>query len=182
MPSRCLRSSLPIYRRRTDLSRAREPDPSVKRRARLQSSYPVREMIKRGWLEDTDATMLELQMARFFEQANCNDIPHITHVAKKSRYDDVPSPQLAWLFRVRQIAQSITVGAYSEKSLRDSLSKLRHLTIEPEEARHVARVLSECGVRLIFVECLPGSKIDGVCFWLDKASPVIGMSLRIRSH
>lgn len=161
-----------------DLSRAREPDPSVKRRAKLQSSYPVREMIKRGWLEDTDATMLELQMARFFEVANCNDIPHIAHAAKKPQYDELPAAQLAWLFRVRQIAQSITAVAYSEKGLRDSLAKLRHLTIEPEEARQVPRILSECGVRLIFVESLPAAKIDGVCFWLDKSSPVIGMSLR----
>ena len=31
------------------LAKAREPDPGVKRRARLQDCYPVREMIKRGW-------------------------------------------------------------------------------------------------------------------------------------
>jgi len=30
----------------------------------------------------------------------------------------------------------------------------------------------------VIVEGLPGSQIDGVCFWLDSASPVIGMSLR----
>src|SRR5579883_600220 len=30
-----------------DLSRARDPDPNVERKARLQSVYPVREMIKR---------------------------------------------------------------------------------------------------------------------------------------
>src|SRR5258708_946105 len=47
-----------------DLAQARDPDPDIARRARLQSSYPVREMIKRGWLEDTDGTMLEIQMAR----------------------------------------------------------------------------------------------------------------------
>src|SRR5688572_23980497 len=32
-----------------DLSRARVPDPSVAKKGKLQSSYPVREMIKRGW-------------------------------------------------------------------------------------------------------------------------------------
>ncbi len=40
------------------------------------------------------------------------------------------------------------------------------------------RILAECGVRLIIVEGLPNAKIDGVCFWLDKVSPVIGLSLR----
>jgi HTH-type transcriptional regulator / antitoxin HigA len=161
-----------------DLSRAREPDPSVKRRARLQFAYPVREMIKRGWLEDTDAAMLELQMARFFERANCNDIPHMPHAAKKSHYDDVPPAQLAWLFRVRQIARTLAVPPYSEKALRDALGHLRRLTLEPEEARRVPRILMDCGIRFIVVESLSGAKIDGVCFWIESGSPVIGMSLR----
>jgi HTH-type transcriptional regulator/antitoxin HigA len=160
-----------------DLSRAREPDPSVKRRARLQSSYPVREMIRRGWLEDTDASLLELQMARFFEVSDCNDIPHMPHAAKKTHYDDIPPAQLAWLFRVRQIARSVAAPPYSAKALRDALGRLRRLTLDPEGARHVSHILMECGVRFIVVESLPGAKIDGVCFWL-KNSPVIGMSLR----
>jgi HTH-type transcriptional regulator/antitoxin HigA len=160
-----------------DLSRAREPDPSVKRRARLQSSYPVREMIRRGWLEDTDAAMLELQMARFFEASDCNDIPHMPHAAKKTHYDDIPPAQLVWLFRVRQIAKFVAAPPYSSKALKDALGRLRRLTLDPEEARHVPRLLMECGVRFIVVESLPGAKIDGVCFWL-KNSPVIGMSLR----
>lgn len=161
-----------------DLARAREPDPSVRRRARLQSSYPVREMIKRGWLEDTDAAMLELQMTRFFGVANCDDVPHLAHAAKKTRYDEIPPPQLAWLFRVRQIAGSIAATQYSEKALREAIGGMRRMTLDPEEIRHVPRILMECGVRLVFVETLPGAKIDGVCFWLDKHSPVIGMSMR----
>ena len=48
----------------------------------------------------------------------------------------------------------------------------------PEEARHAPRILQECGIRLVIVEGLKSSKIDGVCFWLDKDSPVIGMTLR----
>jgi HTH-type transcriptional regulator / antitoxin HigA len=161
-----------------DMARAREPDPGVARRARLQSAYPVREMIKRGWLEDTDAAMLEVQMARFFEVASATEIPHLEHAAKKTSYDDTPPEQLAWLFRVRQIARGVVVPRYSEKALRDALSRLHSLLIDPEEARHVPRLLAECGVRFVIVESLPNAKIDGVCFWLDKQSPVIGMSLR----
>ena len=42
----------------------------------------------------------------------------------------------------------------------------------------MSKILSECGVRFVIVEPLPKGKIDGVCFWLDLNSPVIGMSLR----
>jgi HTH-type transcriptional regulator/antitoxin HigA len=161
-----------------DLARAREPDPAVERRARLQRSYPVREMIKRGWFEDSDSEMLDAQIARFFKVANLNAVPHMSHAAKKSHYDDTPPAQLAWLFRARQLAESIVVAPYSEKKLREAVGEMSALRADPEEVRHVPRILTECGVRFVAVEALPKAKIDGVCFWLNKSSPVIGMSLQ----
>ena len=164
--------------REYELSRARKPDPSVSRRAKLQEHYPVREMIRRGWLEDVDAQMLEIHLARFFEVPSCDDVPHLRHAAKKTHYDEVPPSQIAWLFRVRQIARSVQVTSYSEKHLREATGELARLLLAPEEIRNVPRILAECGVRFVVVEALPGSKIDGVCLWLDAASPVIGMSVQ----
>ncbi len=163
-----------------DLAQARTPDPSVAARRQMQSTYPVREMIKRGWLEQSDATMLETQLVRFFGVNNPDEIPYLAHAAKKSSYEerDIPAAQLAWLFRVRQIARSISVQKYSEKSLLAALTNLQGLLYAPEETRHVPRILMECGVRFILVEKLPQADIDGVCFWLDERSPVIGMSTR----
>jgi HTH-type transcriptional regulator/antitoxin HigA len=161
-----------------DLALARDPDPGISKRARLQSKYPVREMIRRGWLVDADAANLELQMARFFEVEKTEDIPHLPHAGKKPRYDEIPAPQLAWLFRVRQIARSIRAAEYSSEKLRAALPKLRQLLAGPEGISHVPRILAECGVRFVLVEPLPQGKIDGACFWLDPQSPVIGMSLR----
>lgn len=161
-----------------DLANARDPNPGIAKRARIQSEYPVREMIKRGWLEDTDASMLEAQMARFFNVSSINDVPHIDHAAKKTNYDEIPAEQLAWLFRAKQIAKSINVPVkYSEQSLMNVIARLKQLLIDPETIKEVPRMLSECGVIFVIVESLPGSKIDGVCFWLDD-TPVIGMSLR----
>lgn len=162
-----------------DMGRAREPDPSVARRARILGSYPIREMIKRGWFEDTsDTQLIEAQVARFFEVGSVNDVPHLAHAAKRTCYDDIPPAQLAWLFRVKQMANTTAAPRYSGKALREALPRLRRLLSEPEEARHVPRVLSECGVRFVLVESLPGAKIDGVCFWLNSSAPVIGMSMR----
>jgi HTH-type transcriptional regulator / antitoxin HigA len=164
-----------------ELSLARQPDPGVGKRARLQSIYPVREMIKRGWLQDTDAGMLETQMMRFFEVNRLDEILQIPHAAKKAkaaRYDEAEPVQLAWLYRVRQIAKSMVVPTYSEKRLREMCVQFRYLTIDPEEVRHVPKLLSECGVRFMLVEPLPNSKIDGVCTWLDNA-PVIALSTRL---
>ncbi len=160
-----------------DLAQAREPDPGVARKAKLQSKYPVREMIKRGWLTDANASLLETQMARFFEVESPEQIPYFPHAAKKTDYEKFTPMQIAWLFRVRQIAKEILVPKYSEQSLRKALPQLQQFMIDPQETRYIPRLLSECGVRFVIVEALPGSKIDGVCFWLGK-TPVIGMSLQ----
>jgi HTH-type transcriptional regulator/antitoxin HigA len=163
-----------------DLSRATTPNPSVAVRGRIQGKYPIREMIRRGWLVDGDSALLQGQLASFFDVPSSDEIPFLAHAAKKSSYEerDISPAQLAWLFRVKQIARSVGVPMYSERALRETLARLTTLLYAPEETRHVPKLLMDSGVRLIFVERLPQANIDGVCFWLDSFSPVIGMSLR----
>jgi HTH-type transcriptional regulator/antitoxin HigA len=163
-----------------DLARAPAPDPAIARRAKLQTAYPVREMIKRGWLGDTsDAAQLQAQLGRFLRAANSNDVLQPRHAAKKTNAGEEATPaQLAWLYRVIQIAEAVPSPPYAERALKNKMPQLKGLMAEPEGAQHVPRMLMECGVRLVFVEGLPNAKIDGVCVWLDQTAPVIGMSLR----
>jgi len=162
-----------------EMSRARDPDPSIAKRALFQGSYPVREMIKRGWLEDTDISLLEAQLSRFFRKNSVCDIPYMAHAAKKKDYNETSPSQLAWLFRVRQICSEMVLPSYSQTKLKEAVAEiLPRYMLDPEEIRHVPRVLNECGIRFSIVETLPKAHIDGVCFWLDDKSPVIGMSTR----
>ncbi|MDR6659723.1 HTH-type transcriptional regulator/antitoxin HigA [Tardiphaga robiniae] len=160
-----------------EMSNARAPDPGVARRAALQGSYPVREMIKRGWLEDTDVGMLEAQMMRFFKVNRLQDVPHLAHAAKKADYSETTPTQFAWLYRVKQLCSEMVCESYSENKLRSAISNMSRLMVDPEEIREVPRVLAECGVRFAVVETLPKANIDGVCFWLGD-SPVVGMTTR----
>lgn len=161
-----------------EMSNARAPDPGIERRALLQGVYPVREMIRRGWLEDTGIGLLEAQMMRFFCKNDLDGIPYLAHAAKKADYVETTPAQLAWLFRVRQLADEMPVRKYSEKKLRALVDDMPRYMIEPEQVRHMPRALEECGVRFVIVETLPKANIDGVCFWLDDESPVIGMTTR----
>lgn len=159
-----------------DISKAKEPDPSVRTRAALQSRFPVRDMIRRGWIEDAEGSLLEMQVSEFFEAAN-DDIQVPAFAAKRTRYDETPAIQLAWVFRVRQLARLQDVPAYSERDLRARLPELRHLMIHAEAVTEALDILRECGVRLVIVETLPGAKIDGVCTWLDDETPVVGLTI-----
>lgn len=163
-----------------DLAQASEPDPAVSLRAEMLHKYPIREMIKRGWLEDADADHLQKQLAKFLEIKNVDEIPYLAHAAKKSSYEEreIPPAQLAWLFRVRQIAKSMAVPKYSSRALTNAIDRLKDMIPSPEETRHIPRLMTECGVRFVIVEVLPQARIDGACFWLDANSPVIGMSSR----
>lgn len=57
-----------------DLANTPAPDPAIARRAKLQSAYPVREMIKRGWIQGGDADALEFQLARFLRAENTRTV------------------------------------------------------------------------------------------------------------
>lgn len=85
---------------------------------------------------------------------------------------------MAWLFRVRQIAKEIHCAPFDRARLQEAIDRFLDLRIEPEAVRHVPILLNAAGVRLVIVEALPNSRIDGVCFWLDGNSPVIGLSIR----
>ncbi|MBJ2155248.1 HigA family addiction module antitoxin [Variovorax sp. IB41] len=168
-----------------DLARARivsRPDPSRATRARIFAELPVAELIQRRWLnvEDVrDMERVEAELFSFFEGQTPAQVAATPHAAKKTSEGQPPSmAQLAWLFRVRQIAKELLVPRYDEGATRAALPKLKALLSAPEEARHAPRILQECGIRLVVVEGLKSSKIDGVCLWLNDHAPVIGMTMR----
>lgn len=166
-----------------DLQNARQADPGVKTRATWVSIFPVREMIKRGWLEETEADLLDLQMMRFFDANRIEDIPlvgceAVAHAAKKTGYDEITGTQLVWLHRVRKIASSVAAPTYDRERLIETLPDIRAHMLDSDDFGEIPKLLWNCGVRIVFVQSLPGSKIDGVCTWLGD-QPVIGLSLRL---
>lgn len=162
------------------LSKVKPTNDHVARKAHLYSSFPVREMLRRGWIRASEnLDVLEQRFCDFFGIPNIEETPNLCHAAKKTHANSDANPlQLAWLFRVKAMASQQTVPAYSKDKLLSAIAKLKALTSAPEESRHVPRILAEAGVRIVFVEPMAGSKMDGACFWLGENKPVIGMTLR----
>ncbi|NJO33295.1 MAG: ImmA/IrrE family metallo-endopeptidase [Rhodospirillales bacterium] len=123
-------------------------------------------------------------MMRFFKTNSVKDIPYIgdgevyAHAAKKSNYEEVTPAQLVWLQRVRMIAQTMDCPPYSRDDLVEALPNIRAHMNDKEDFAEIPHILWECGVRFVVVEPLSGSKIDGVCTWLDE-QPAIGISTRL---
>ena len=168
-----------------DLHHVSPVDPGVKTRASWTAQFPVREMIRRGWIEETEPALLDLQMMRFFGKNRIEDLPFIgkgqvvTHAAKKSSaYESTTPLQYAWLHRVMKIAETEEAPSYSEAALRTSLPKIRAHLLDKDDLIQIPKILRGVGVRFVLVEALPGSKIDGVCVWVN-GQPAIGMTTRL---
>ena len=157
-------------------------DPAMSTRAALFGSLPIADMIKRGWLAAEsvrDVENVEAALVKFFGVGSINEIEILPHAAKKTQvFAPINSGQLAWLYRVRQIAKDILVARYSPEAVRAAVEKLSTLRATVGDARHVPKILTECGIRYVIVESIGSAKIDGACFWLNDFAPVIGMSLR----
>jgi len=162
------------------LSKLASENDLIARRSRLYTKFPVKEMVKRGWVEASKSIEeMEERFQAFFELPSLDDELALAHAFRKRDSDSVPTPlQIAWLFRARQIAKKMFVGKFHKDSLATCFEELRKLLPSAEEIRHVPRILAAAGIRFVVIEALPGSKIDGVCFWLDSKSPVIAISIR----
>jgi HTH-type transcriptional regulator/antitoxin HigA len=154
----------------------------VARRANLYGKFPVKEMIKRGWIESSSSIdVLETRFCEFFQISSIAETPKLAAAFRRSDADtDLKPIQLAWLYRSYKLAQALQVtGKFTRASLKICFDELRTLLHEPVETRQVGKVLSKAGIRFLIVEPFPGSLADGVCFWLDDRSPVVVMSLRL---
>ncbi len=163
------------------LSRIPDADDAVARRARLYAKAPIKDMVRRSWIEHSDSIdVLERSVIDFLEIESLEqEITPWAHAARKSTsYDEVSPAQTAWLYRARHLARAISAKEFSESSFQKAVVELRTLLYSPEEIRHVPRILAEYGIRFLVVEPLPSTRIDGATFWLNRRSPVVVLSLR----
>jgi HTH-type transcriptional regulator/antitoxin HigA len=162
------------------LSRVRREDSGVARRAKLYEKAPIKEMIRRNWIEaSADVEVLETRLLSFLGIASLDEVPDIQHAARKSgSYAEETSAQRAWLCRARQLARELPAERFSKGALQGALTKLRQLLPSAAEIQQVPEILADAGVRLVIVEPLASTRIDGACFWLDAQSPVVALSLR----
>lgn len=163
------------------LSKVRqESSTGIARRARLYERAPIREMIRRGWIESSrNVEVLEQQVLTFFGIRTLDEEPVLWHAARRgTSYADLPRPVEAWLVRSRSLAASVSAKTFRPDNADVALAGLQALLEDREEVRRVPTALAEAGIRMLIVEHLPKTRIDGASFWLDASSPVVALSIR----
>jgi HTH-type transcriptional regulator / antitoxin HigA len=161
------------------LWRAKETDKAISQRAKIYQFAPVKELTKRHWIESSEnPDVLAKRLAQFFEVKDLNSQIEFSHAARK-KTEYISSSHFAWFYRAKRLSRAVYAKPFSDKSFKKGLDDLKALIPNAQDIRQVPRVLAEAGIRLLVVEHLPQTKIDGVTFWLDSKSPVIALSMRI---
>lgn len=88
-----------------------------------------------------------------------------------------------WLRLGELAAQEVPCEPFDRKRLEAALSSLRELTREPPEVftEKMRNICAACGVAVVFVAEVPGSRASGVTRWLTPAKALIQLSLRYRT-
>lgn len=86
-----------------------------------------------------------------------------------------------WLAEVRSTAEWISASTdlkefkgLNEKTIHEIVQQSRNIDIY----KMLPKIMAELGIVLIYKKAMPGSKVDGAVFLIDKKIPVIGLSLR----
>ena len=133
-------------------------------------TQPVRELVNRGYLPDekTDKPTRIEQLLSFFSVANLDAWREIyaepvAAFRKSTTIESKAGALSAWLRLGELKAHEVTCRPFDPQSLRESLQKLRALTVEPPEVfePEMQKICAHHGVAVVFVAELKGCAASG---------------------
>ena len=152
----------------------------VKENARLYNLIPVREMQRRHWIKATkSSTELEDELKAFFGVSSLEKVPDVAQAARMSvSHEQALAAFSAWCRRSFLVSHLVQADKFVKSRIPNLVKELKLLFSEPEEVRHVPRILAEFGIRFVIVEHLRGTHLDGAAVLYSESKPVIAMSMR----
>jgi len=152
---------------------------SIEKKAKLFEQFPVREVCKRGWIDDwDDADELTEKLCEFWEKTSLEKI-ELAFAARKTNQDEnFTMSQMMWIQQAVRLSRNCDVVLFSKKKLEKHIDELHSLTVHPNEIRRVPEVLAKMGIRFVIVKHLVKTKIDGAAIWIDSKTPLIALSIR----
>ena len=152
----------------------------------LVKKLPYSEMAKNGWVPETKKIKEKVIYSRkFFEVVNLDLIenPSLNGIACRriNESEKANLALLAWAQEAKLEARNIATLPVDIKSLKKETVKIREMTEKrPEEfCPELRKILSECGIAIVFLPHLDGSFLHGATF-MDGSKIVMGLTVRGR--
>lgn len=166
------------------MSLVKASDDETGKLAYMYEVAPIKDLQRRGWINPEAKTISQLaaELVRFMGDSSLSEMQVPAALAKQTfSAIEFSNAQRAWLLQASHIARRVNVRNYKRESLEAALPKLRKLAAKPEAAANIPIALAELGVRLVVIEDLPRTRIDGAAFFLDgnEGKPVVALSMRL---
>ena len=149
--------------------------------------YPIREMIKRGWIKAGLDKIARLEALQSFLAVDYAE-PRVYQKAVGFRITEAAQRQISlgalavWLRKGEIDAQGIATADYDEEAFSGALARIRRMTEQsPKEfIPAISALCAEAGVVFCMVQELPKSGANGATRWLTDRKALIQMSIRKR--
>jgi len=173
---------------RETLARLKEERALLRQEEWLQS-LPISVLVKEGWLPKKDSNLEKLQsLLNFFGVAGVKEwkarwLNTQTAYHKSAAFRSNPAAVAAWLRKGEIESAKLKCKPYNAGAFRDSLNRMRQLTVESPSAfwLEIGTICSAVGVAVVFVPELPGTHVYGATRWLNPNKALIQLSLRGKS-
>ena len=158
------------------------PDMSVEQNINW-ARFPIREMIKKGWIEpdDESAKCAEELIRPLFEASGST---HATLLPRKNDQNRAnaklnPYALLAWQWQVCKKAKMANPSNYMRGTVTpDFMRSIAHMSPRKTGPREAADFLTkECGIPVVHVPHLSRTYLDAAVFFV-RGRPIIGITLR----
>lgn len=172
-----LQDSYFLWKQQQD-PKAREDLDEVRTRAKLNALVPMSVLRKRGIITATGTADQARQLMRLLEINSLDEKPTWQLAARRTNCHECLTPaQIGWFACVRKVAPAAPSQPYLPEKLELLAKEVTHLVREPSGVRDLPGRFDAVGVRLVYVEAFPSSKISGASYE-DEAGPVIALSGR----
>lgn len=147
--------------------------------------FPIKEMIKKSWIKKINTNVADdckKVISDFL--APLGGLSELCVMWRRSIHSRNEKNSnryglLTWVARAMILADKINVEKYDKDLITtDYLRELGRLSRFSQGPLLAKEKLANNGIKLIFLEHLSGTKVDGACFLDKKSHPIIAMSLR----
>jgi len=165
---------------RLQIAAGQPPDEGIRRRGKLYGVAPVRDLVKRGWVEDTaDELAFERNILRFLGLPNLDaPLPQVANFRCSAARTPDQRCLFAWTRRVEMLAGDQAPAPYDRERLAAAVPQILELAQRPEQIAEVPARLLGLGLRCVVVPRLDKTYADGAALHAGDA-PIVALTLRL---
>ena len=178
-----------------------EEEEKQEKEIEILNKMPVKELIKRGWINNTKDVKEQIKEVRsFFKIASLDYFKNVEekllltyNSLKENKLGEKPIlfkkaidkeiceySMASWIRKAEIEAMEIETKEFSKERLEENIVKMKALTKENKEENieKLKNLCSESGIALVILPHLPKTYVDGVCKWIGKDKVLIILSNR----